>query len=261
MTYKKPANLFNVDANPKTVKGQKLGYITAVLYLAPHNLSGRNLCAMAEIAGCIDACLNTAGNPAYAETKKTGRLNKSIYFIENQTEFMQQMAREVFRENNKALAAGFTLVVRPNGTSDIRWENETIIVDDKLAKKIGKPAGVYSNIMVLFPEIQFYDYTKISNRKNIPANYDITFSYSGMLRYQPFVDQAIKSGLRIAVVFRDKHRIPARFKGLDVVNGDNSDVRHIDPHGVIVALFAKGKAKKDYSGFVVDAPVFQLTAV
>ena len=36
-----------------------------------------------------------------------------------------------------------------------------------------------------------------------------------------------------------------------MVNGDNSDVRFIDPKGVIVGLIAKGKAKKDESGFVI----------
>jgi hypothetical protein len=258
--YKKPANLFNVDANPKTVKGQKLGYITAVLYMAPYKLSGINLCAMAEIAGCIHACLNTAGNPAYAKTKETGRLNKARYFIENEIEFMQQMAREIFREYNKAIDKGFNFIVRPNGTTDIRWENINVTVDAKLSKKINKPVGIYQNIMALFPEIQFYDYTKISNRKDIPVNYDITFSYSGILKYQPFVDQAIKNGLRVAVVFRDKNKIPTTFKGLPVVSGDDSDLRPLDPQGVIVALYAKGKAKKDYSGFVVDAPVFQMVA-
>ena len=256
--YKKPANLLNVDANPKTVKGQKLGYITAVLYLAPHTLSGRQFCPMAEIAGCVDACLNTAGNPAYAETKRSGRLNKSLYLIENESGFMQQLANEIWREYKKALSRDFKFMVRLNGTSDIRFENVAVTVDDKLSRKINKPVGIYKNIMMLFPEIQFYDYTKIANRKDIPENYDLTFSYSGIIKYQPFVDQAIKSGLRVAVVFRDKNKIPTTFKGLPVVNGDDSDLRPLDPHGVIVALYAKGKAKKDFSGFVVDAPVFQL---
>lgn len=260
MSHKKPSKLFNIDANPKTVKGQKLGYITAVLYMAPHKLSGVNLCPMAEIAGCVEACLNTAGNPAYAQTKEKGRLNKARYFIENRIDFMRQMAGELFRENKKAIEKGFNFIARPNGTTDIRWENIPVDVDVKLSKKIDKPVGIYKNIMSLFPEIQFYDYTKIANRKDIPVNYDLTFSYSGIIKYQPFVNQAIASGLRVAVVFRDKNKIPATFKGLPVVNGDDSDLRPLDPQGVIVALYAKGKAKKDMSGFVVDAPVFQLVA-
>ena len=80
MAYYVPKNLFNIDANPKTVKGQKMGFRTMVLYMAPHKLSGVNLCPMAEIAGCVEACLNTAGNPAYAKTKEKARLNKAIYF-------------------------------------------------------------------------------------------------------------------------------------------------------------------------------------
>lgn len=244
MTYYTPKNLFNIDANPKTVKGQKMGFRTMVLYMAPHKLSGVNLCPMAEIAGCVEACLNTAGNPAYAKTKEKARLNKAIYFQQDRLLFMRQLAREIAREHKKAVRDNVTLLVRLNGTTDIRWEN---IVFDGLT------------IFEHFPDVQFYDYTKIANRKDIPANYDLTFSYSGVLAYQPFVKTAIKSGLRVAVVFRDKKKIPASFMGLTVVNGDDSDVRHIDPHGVVVALYAKGKAKNDNTGFVVDAPVFQLS--
>jgi hypothetical protein len=243
MAYYVPKNLFNIDANPKTIKGQKLGFRTMVLYMAPHKLSGQNFCPMAEIAGCVEACLNTAGNPAYAKTKEKARLNKARYFIENEQAFMRQVMREIEREHKKALRDNVTLLVRLNGTTDIRWEN--IRVDGK-------------TIFEHFPLVQFYDYTKIANRKDIPANYDLTFSYSGILAYQPFVKTAIKSGLRVAVVFRDKKKIPASFIGLPVVSGDDSDVRHIDPQGVVVALYAKGKAKTDNSGFVVDAPVFQL---
>jgi len=106
----------------------------------------------------------------------------------------------------------------------------------------------------LFPEVQFYDYTKIANRQNLPANYDLTFSYSGTLAFQKYVTQAIESGMRIAAVFRNRADIPAKFLGLDCIDGDNSDIRHIDRKGVIVALYAKGKAKKDTSGFVIDTP-------
>jgi hypothetical protein len=115
-------------------------------------------------------------------------------------------------------------------------------------------------MMQLFPNIQFYDYTKIANRKSIPMNYDLTFSYSGIVQYQPYVVKAIAQGLRVAVVFRDKKKIPDSFLGLPCVDGDDSDIRHLDPAGCIVALYAKGKAKKDISGFVVDNvhPVIQL---
>lgn len=246
MSHYIPKNLFNVDANPKTIKGQKLGFRTMVLYMAPHKLSGVNLCPMADVAGCVEACLNTAGNPAYAKTKEKARLNKALYLINDRDGFMRQAIREIKREQKKASRDGVILLVRLNGTTDIRWENYRV---DGLT------------IFEHCADVQFYDYTKIANRKDIPANYDLTFSYSGVLAYQPFVKTAIKSGLRVAVVFRDKKKIPTSFMGLPVVNGDDSDVRHIDPHGVVVALYAKGKAKHDNTGFVVDAPVFQLSQI
>ena len=104
-----------------------------------------------------------------------------------------------------------------------------------------------------FPHVQFYDYTKIPNRKNIPANYDLTFSYSGVVQFQPYVKKALQNKERIAVVFRDRKTIPKTFAGLNCVDGDDSDLRHLDAKNVIVALYAKGRAKKDKSGFVVDS--------
>jgi hypothetical protein len=58
----------------------------------------------------------------------------------------------------------------------------------------------------------------------------------------------------MAVVFRDKNKIPATFKGMPVIDGDKDDLRFLDPNDqpYVVALYAKGQAKKDYSGFVID---------
>ena len=108
-------------------------------------------------------------------------------------------------------------------------------------------------IFLEYPEVQFYDYTKIPNRKlgNI-QNYDLTFSYSGVKAYQPMVAKALKKNMRMAVVFRSKDNQPRTFMGREVVNGDNTDIRPYDKQDVIVSLYAKGKAKQDTSGFVVD---------
>jgi hypothetical protein len=111
--------------------------------------------------------------------------------------------------------------------------------------------GDIVTIFEAFPSLKFYDYTKISNRRNIPANYDLTYSYSGVAGYQKYVQIALSAGMRIAAVFRNRAEIPSSFMGLDVVDGDDSDLRHLDPLGVIVALYAKGKAKRDLSGFVI----------
>ena len=231
-------SLLNIDQNPKTIKGQKFGFMTGVLYLAPADLSGRNVCAMATMAGCAAACLNTAGRGAFSNVQRA-RIAKTNYYFNDRAGFMDNLAADIKLLAKKAAARGLVPLVRLNGTSDIKWENV--------------PFKQYPNIMAAFPEIQFYDYTKISNRDALPVNYDLTFSYSGLPQYQQYVKQAIIKGMRVAVVFRTRAAIPDSFLGLNCVDGDNSDIRHIDPAGVIVALYAKGKARRDNSGFVVDA--------
>jgi hypothetical protein len=251
-----PKTLFSVDTNPKTVKGQRLGFRTAVLYMAPARLSGVNLCPMAHIAQCEAPCLNTAGNPAYAHTKEKGRLNKAHYFLRDRNGFLNQMVREVFRFAVAAMRDSFTPLVRPNGTTDIRWERESFTLEERTVRLLALPEGMVGtsvpNIMSLFPWIQWYDYTKIANRKDIPSNYDLTFSYSGVEAFGVHVARARAAGMRIAVVFRDRKTIPSSFLGMTCVDGDDTDIRHLDPQGVIVALYAKGRARTDTSGFVVD---------
>ncbi len=109
--------------------------------------------------------------------------------------------------------------------------------------------------MEQFPDVQFYDYTKIVARayKPMPSNYHLTLSYSEAdADYAEQVLTAVRdTGINAAVVFRDK--IPATFKGLRVVDGDKDDLRFLDPQGVIVGLKAKGDAKHDDTGFVIDA--------
>jgi hypothetical protein len=195
---------------------------------------------MASVAGCDIACLYSAGRGAYSSVQNA-RINKTNWFYQDRQSFINQLIKNIKTLINKANKQGLTPLIRLNGTSDIKWEN--IDFDYQ---------GVhYNNIMELFSDIQFYDYTKIINRDNLPANYDLTFSYSGKPEFIKYVNQAINKGMRIAVVFKDKNNLPDEFMGLTVVNGDNSDIRHIDPQNAIVALYAKGKAKKDNSGFVV----------
>jgi len=245
--------LLSIDTNAKTVKGQKYGFITGILYLAPSDISGVNLCPMAKTAGCIDACLNMAGRGVFNNVQ-AARLRKAKLFNSNPQAFMLQLVKDIEALERKALKLGLTPLVRLNGTSDIRWEN----IKFEYEFMHGKKRDV--TIFDLFPEIQFYDYTKISNRKDIPSNYDLTFSYSGVKAYYSHVLKAIARGLRVAVVFRDKNKLPNQFMGLPVVNGDNSDIRHLDPARAVVALYAKGRARKDQSGFVVDSyPQFTFT--
>jgi hypothetical protein len=204
--------------------------------------SGVQLCANAKIAGCEKPCLFTAGRGAMSNVMLS-RLRKTLYFNQYRDLFMAQLSREIALEKAKAKRQGYILIVRPNGTSDVRYENI--------------PVDGFDNIMDAHSDVQFYDYTKLANRKNVPANYDLTFSYSGVEAYQPFVAKAVANGERIAVVFRNRAIVEQMlannetFLGLPVVDGDDTDIRHLDPRGAIVALYAKGKARRDQSGFVV----------
>ena len=237
--------LLSIDTNAKTVKGQKQGYMTGILYLAPYNLSGYQVCPMAKNAGCIDGCLNTAGRGAFNSVQQA-RINKTKYFFENRQQFMLDLAASIEALIRKAKREGLYPTVRLNGTSDIKWEN--ISFDYTFAH--GKQREI--TIFELFPELQFYDYTKTPNRKSVPDNYDLTFSYSGTNTFARYVEQAFDNGERVAVVFRNKADIPNQFLGLECINGDDSDLRFLEPKNKVVALYAKGKARKDTSGFVVD---------
>lgn len=242
--------LFSISTNAKTVKGERLGYLTGVLYLAPAKLSGYQVCPMASVAQCADACLNLAGLGGVYTSIQRARIAKTRRFVEDREAFLFDIVKSIKsliklarkpRRVKGRFAKAFQVLVRLNGTSDIRWENVPVTID-----------GIeYRNLMGAFPDIQFYDYTKLANRKDIPSNYDLTFSYSGVKAYQPQVTKARAALMRIAVVFRHVEDIPQRFLGLKCLGGDNSDVRHIEKQNVVVALYAKGPAKHDQTGFVV----------
>lgn len=237
-----PKKLLAIDTNAKTVKGQKYGFMTGILYLAPSDISGHQVCPMAKLAGCENACLYSAGRGAFNSVQQS-RINKTKLFHAYPQLFMERLAKDIEKLVKKAESAGMTPLVRLNGTSDIRWEN--VRFDYGFGNE-------QITLFELFPDVQFYDYTKLANRKDVPANYDLTFSHSGMPGYQAQVKKAIAAGMRIAAVFRTRKDIPEQFMGMECVDGDDSDIRHLDPKGVIVALYAKGNARKDYSGFVVD---------
>ena len=237
-TIRKP--LLGFDTNAKTVKGEQLGFLTGILYLAPSDISGFQVCPMAKIAQCDKACLYSAGRGAFTSIQNA-RIAKTQYFFNDRQNFMLNLVLDIKKGIKQADKAGLTLLIRLNGTSDIKWENVLFTYDNK-----------QTTIFDLFPNVQFYDYTKIANRNDLPKNYDLTFSYSGVVSFKPYAKKAINKGMRIATVFRTVNHIPNEFLGLPVVNGDNSDIRHLDPKAHIVALYAKGKAKKDNTGFVID---------
>ena len=230
MKFYKSKKLLNIDNNAKTIKGQKYKYKTAILYLAPAKISGFNVCPFAD--DCAKTCLNTAGRGQMSSVQK-GRINKTLWFFNERETFIKQLIFEIYKfelhcKNNK-----FKPCVRLNGTSDIQWENKLYL--DK-------------TMFEHFPDIQFYDYTKIPTRKvSHINNYHLTWSYSEANdKYASLFD---KIAYNIAVVFNGA--FPIYFKGREVVDGDDTDLRFLDKDNVIVGLKAKGKARHDMSGFVI----------
>ena len=233
MKLYKSKKLLNIDNNAKTIKGQKLKIMTAILYLAPAKSSGFNTCPMAS-KGCAASCLNTAGR-GQMNSVQLGRINKTKWYFLERESFLIQLKKEIRAHVNRCKIKGFTPAIRLNGTSDISWERH--------------------NLFNEFKEVQFYDYSKIYKRaikwadKKYPKNYHLTYSLNEDNKKEAM--QVLKRGGNVSVVFRNK-KLPKRFKGFKVINADYSDVRFKDPKNVIAGLYAKGKARYDQSGFVQD---------
>ena len=228
--------LLGVGNNAKTVKGDGSEYLTAILYLAPANtVEGINVCPMAVLAGCKAGCLYTAGRGAM-NSVQAARQRKTISWRDFPEIFIADLIQDISKFRMYCRKKGIKAVVRLNGTSDIHWERY--------------------GIMDKFPDVQFYDYTKDIKRvrKALPDNYHLTLSYSQASgRYSSMVLKEMRGNMtnNMAVVFRHKHKIPKTFMGFTVVDGDKDDLRFLDPQGVVVALYAKGRAKQDESGFVI----------
>jgi hypothetical protein len=219
-------------ANPKIQKGTKQGYLSFILHLAPADLSGRETCPK-RTAGCTAACLNTAGRGGmFRKGENTNmiqkaRIRKTQYFFEARDYFMQDLYEDIQKAIRFAERKGLTPVFRLNGTSDLSWEKYTI--HDK-------------NLFELFPQVQFYDYTKVLGRKVAQyKNYHLTFSKAD--GNDSDVAEALMQGMSVVAVYDE---IPA-----GVPSADETDLRFLDPKGTMLGLKAKGRAKKDYSGFVI----------
>ena len=230
-----------LSKNPKVEKGEKAGYLTYILHLAPADLSGYQVCPMAELAGCKLGCLNTAGRGGIIKTGENtniiqqARIRRTVMFFEERKRFMGLLVADIQNAIKQAGKLNMRLAIRLNGTSDLPWEKMRV--------------GAYRNLMDLFPDVIFYDYTKIEGRTT-PKNYHLTYSWGA--GNQEHAKREMARGRNVAVVFRDRDTMPKSFLDVPVIDGDDTDLRFTDPNGVIVGLYAKGKAKKDTSGFVVD---------
>lgn len=245
MKQAKDHKLFTIG-NPKTKKGESLGYLTLVLHLSPStdNALGVNLCPYASLE-CIALCLNDSGRSEMQGqdgTIKNARRRKSNQFLDNRKDFVFKLMQEIKFYQNRAKRQGLTLVIRLNGTSDIQWSKVKI-------------EGL--SIFEFYPEIQFYDYTKdpaILRQSEKLKNYDITFSWSGKNKENCL--DAIAAGFNVAVAFQGKKKdpLPESFLGLPVLNADETDLRFLDKKGHIAGLKVKGiRARKTTeSSFLVN---------
>lgn len=223
------------STNAKTAKNDQFSqYHSAILHLAPFNLSGINVCPAAS-KGCAMACLNTAGRGRFDNVQQA-RIRKTKLLFSNNKEFFTLLVKDLNLLVKQASKLGKQAVVRLNGTSDLPWESMPVLDTGK-------------SIIDLFPNVQFYDYTKLPTRamKLQSPNYHLTFSMSEV--NEAVCKRVLEKGLaNVAVVFRDK--LPETYLGKPVIDGTTHDLRFLDAKNVVVGLLAKGKAKKDETGFV-----------
>lgn len=235
-----PSCMLSVGADSKTVKGEKLGYVTGIMYLTP----SVSRCPSSELAGCIKPCLNLAGRGVFNSVIK-GRANKTALLEQFEEIAMIAIYKGIQRVIRKAERENMKPCIRLNGTSDLSWANY---------KLDGK------TLFEHFPDVQFYDYTKVPSNvrkaEDIP-NYHLTVSYSNASKFASVFNMLLGGNSNIAVVFRNG--LPETYLGLPVIDGDDSDLRFLDykvfDGRCIIGLKAKGKAKKDTGSFTVDTAV------
>jgi hypothetical protein len=247
------ANLLTPDGySPKTDKGHARNVATAILYLAPSDASGiANTCVDAS-DGCRTSCLFKAGRGGFDPAVPAARIERTKHLKEDRAGFNVRLVKETVAHRARAGRKQMLCALRPNGTSDLPWEHYKL--------------GDGRTLMQTFRDVQFYDYTKSARRAlkhargEMPSNYHLTFSRSEV--NEADCREVLDAGGNIAVVFKIcdckrpcKHEIQDgvyTYMGRPVINGDRDDLRFLDPAGVVVGLKAKGPAKKDTSGFVVD---------
>jgi hypothetical protein len=233
---------FAVNSSPKAVKAQAHGYLNAIHYLAPANLSGFNVCPKAS-TGCKALCLGwhsgqtgMVTHDAQINSTRQSRLDKTQRFMRDRKAYLADIVRQIERQQGIAAKRGFKLCVRLNGSSDIAWEG--------IRLENGQ------NLFERFPDVNFIDYTKLVSRfaRKLPANYHLTLSRSEVNEGECL--KALARGINVAVVFERK---PKAWHGFECIDGDEHDLRQLDPRGgYVIALSPKGrKAKADKSDFVV----------
>ena len=225
-------------SNDKTLKSLSMGFLTFGIHFSHSDLSGFDVCPDAS-EGCKASCLDFAGR-GQQNMVQEAREKKTKSFFANVPAFMSSLFTEIEKGIAYAAKKGLQACFRLNLTSDIKWER---------IKHEGQ------TVFERFPSVQFYDYTKSFSRlsHNIP-NYHLTFSRSETALNHLQCAMAIKAGHNIAAVFDTKKGfdLPSHYEGKEVIDGDKHDLRFLDLKGCVVGLRAKGPARQDKSGFVIQ---------
>ena len=255
--YYRRNNLLTVSSDSKTIKGEKKGYLTGILYLSPHKMSGKNYCSHAT-PGCLFGCLNTAGR-GQMDFCQEARLKRSLYLNLHKQDFMLELYIRIQNLIKRAERLNLIPCIRLNGTSDIKFENLKFVFN-----------GKKRTLIQIFKTVQFYDYTKFPLDKRsynkLPGNYDLTFSLAETRENRIEALKLLNQGQRVAAVYDHNQDLPEfqefHYNGksfkFPVIDADSTDLRFKDPGNVICGLKAKGRAKKDTSGFVLDTNIITI---
>lgn len=225
--------LLSSSAKIEKSNNSQLGYYTKIQYFAPIALSGNHVCPFAT-KGCATSCLFTAGRGRMKKIQ-LARIQRTKLYFQDRDEYSFQLSKELTSLTKAAIKRKCKPVARLNGTSEIPfWKTIPNIIEEH-------------------SDIQFYDYVKNPKSMNdflngkLPSNYHLTFSRSE--NNEKECQQILNNKGSVAVVFRKE--LPKIFWNFKVIDGDKHDLRFLDQN-CIIGLTAKGNAKKDDSGFVVD---------
>ena len=213
----------SVSMTSKHLKSLKYDELTLTVYMAPAKMSGYEVCP-GRTADCTNLCLNQSGKNIGPQKIKGDfinkcRITKTRLFYEERDFFMDWLIAEIEAAKRKAKRMTYKLSIRLNNTSDISPEEFT---------RNGK------NLLEMYPDLQFYDYTKVPSRVKLMdkyPNYDVTFSYTGYNLSK--CQEMLLNKIRVAVVFKN---VPEEWEGYPVIDGDAYDMRYKDDKQVIVGL-------------------------
>jgi len=266
----------NVKTNPDLLKG----YLQGTLYLAPQkniinaphygidydtkaiNLSKVNLCKHAT-TGCSISCIYHQGifkHALFQKNKvKQARLKRTLKFLTQRETFFAQIIKEIKALQRKSKRKNLIPIISLNGTSDILWEKEGFIYQEK----------EYKHLMELFPEVQFFDYTKYNipkSRKKLPLNYHLTYSRAGTHRGKiiddwetitSYLDKNINVAIVCTYAIKTKLLDNSHYQDYGLIDGDLQNNRALDQNskgekGNIILLEANKKTDINSSGFILQ---------